>query len=151
MNHCLRIASTFGAATLAIGAAFAQTAGEAGAPPAPRVQSYAGVEYVNGGAGEEARTAIAQMQPAFALRVVFSDRSGEYIVADHVDVRNSSGSVLDVDKAGPMLLVKLAPGRYTIAATYAGHTESRSVEVGRGARTVNWSLPVAPAGTTSGD
>lgn len=123
--------------------------GDVGAPPTPRAQTYAGTEYVNGGAGEESRTAMARMQPGFPLRLVFSDRTGEYIVADHVDVKNGATSVLNVDKAGPLLLVKLAPGRYTIDATYAGRTEQRSV-FGQGSRTVNWSWPVVPVGTAGG-
>ena len=151
MKHAFRLVSTLVVAILAAGAAIAQAAGDDGAPPMPRVQSYAGVDYVSGGAGEEARTAMAKLQPAFALRLVFSDRTGEYIVADHVGVKNGAGSVLDVDKAGPLLLVKLAPGRYTVDATYGGHIESRNVEVGRGTRTVNWSWPVAPSGSGGSD
>ena len=39
-----------------------------------------------------------------------------------------SGTVLGVDRAGPMLLVKLPPGSYTVDATYDGKTERRTVQ-----------------------
>ena len=122
-------------------AALAQTAGDAGAPAAPRVHSAGGVEYLNGGAGEEARAAIDAQRAAFPLRLVFSVASGAYVVADHVDVNDAKGRVLAVDNAGPMLLVKLPPGDYTVDASYAGRTERRKVRVGRDAATVNWRWP----------
>ena len=59
----------------------------------------AGIAYVTGGAGEEARAAMAQLRPEFPLRVVFSDSSGAYVVADRVEVRGASG-VLAVSGAG---------------------------------------------------
>lgn len=125
------------------GAASAQTTAGAdpGAPPPPRVHSAGGVEYMNGGAGEEARAEIAAQRAAFPLRIVFSVAGGAYVVADHVDVSNGQGKLLGVDDAGPMLLVKVPPGDYTVDATYGGKTERRTVRVGRDAATVNWRWP----------
>jgi hypothetical protein len=125
-------------------AAQAQTAApgaDPGAPPAPRVRSEGGVEYINGGAGEEARAAIDAQRAAFPLRLVFSVASGAYVVADHVDVGSGAGKLLGVDNAGPMLLVRVPPGDYTVDATYGGKTERRRVRVGRDGATVNWRWP----------
>ncbi|MGZ5131525.1 MAG: hypothetical protein ACXWJ1_09545 [Caldimonas sp.] len=146
MRSSLRLLTFLAATAVAVGAAVAQTAGDPGTAPPPRVQSAGGIDYVSGGAGEESRAAMARLQPDFPLRIVFSDRSGGYVVAGHVAVKNAAGVVFELDTAGPMLLVKLPPGRYTIDATYSGTTERRSVEVGREARTINWVWPVAPAG-----
>ena len=84
------------------------------------------------------RAAIDAQRGAFPLRLVFSVASGAYVVADHVDVSGANGRVLGVDNAGPMLLVKVPPGDYTVDASYAGKTERRRVHVGRDAATVNW-------------
>lgn len=140
MNANARLASALVLALTFAGAAVAQTAPAAdpGAPPPPRVRSANGVEYINGGAGEEARAAIAAQGAGFPLRLVFSVAGGAYAVADRVDIGNAQGKVLGVDNAGPMLLVKLAPGDYTVEATYAGKSERKQVRVGREATTVNW-------------
>jgi len=108
---------------------------------APQTQSANGIEYINGGAGEEARAAIDAQRAAFPLRLVFSMTSGAYTVADHVEVSNAKGRVLGVDSAGPMLLVKLPPGDYTVEASYGGKHETRKVRVGRDGTTVNWRWP----------
>jgi hypothetical protein len=117
----------------------------AGADPgvaaAPQVQSADGIRYLNGGAGEEARAAMDARRGEFPLRLVFSVASGAYAVADHVEVSGAKGRVFAVDNAGPMLLVQLPPGDYTVAASYGGKTERRKVRVGRDATTVNWRWP----------
>ena len=136
MNSSTRFALTLVVALLSAGVAFAQA--DPGAPPPPQVRSANGIDYVNGGAGEEARDAIARMQPGFGLKLVFSNASGEYLVADHVAVKGRAGEVFDVDGAGPMLLVKLPPGDFTVIASYEGKTEQRAVKVGSGTSTLNW-------------
>jgi len=136
MPACARFAMTVVLALLSASLAFAESA--PGAPPAPQVRSANGVDYINGGAGEEARAAIAQMQSGFGLKIVFSNASGEYLVADRVSIKGRSGEVFAVDGAGPLLLVKLPAGNYTVAADIEGKTEQRAVTVGAGLRTVNW-------------
>ncbi|HEX4234408.1 MAG TPA: hypothetical protein VH041_08870 [Caldimonas sp.] len=143
MNTNTRLALFLGTAVLLTFAALAQTvpAGEAGAPPPPRIHSAGGIEYINGGAGEESRAAIDAERQEFPLRLVFSVASGAYVVADHVDVNDKTGRILGVDNAGPMLLVKVPPGDYTVDASYGGRTEQRRIHVGRDAGTVNWRWP----------
>ncbi|MDQ6639714.1 MAG: hypothetical protein M3Z15_08630 [Pseudomonadota bacterium] len=138
-----RLALSLGLALASTCSALAQpTPGaDPGAPPAPQVRSAGGVEYINGGAGEEARADIAAQRAAFPLRIVFSVAGGAYVVADHVDVSNAQGKVLGVDGAGPMLLVKVPPGDYTVVASYGGKSERRTVRVGRDPATVNWRWP----------
>jgi len=144
VNTNERLAVGLGLALLLTCAALAQTAAPAadsGAPPPPQVRSAGGVEYINGGAGDEARAAIDAQRSAFPLRLVFSVASGAYVVADHVDIGGVHGKVLGVDRAGPMLLVKLPPGDYTVDASYAGKSEQRKVRVAREPTTVNVRWP----------
>ncbi len=141
MKTNARIASSFGIA-LIVSAALAQTPPPAdlGAPPPPRVRTAGGIEYFNGGAGEEARAAIAVQTADFPLRLVFSIPGGAYAVADHVDIANASGKVLGVDAAGPLLVVKVPPGDYTVDVTSNGKSERRPIRVGTNAVTLNWRL-----------
>jgi hypothetical protein len=133
-----RFLLTLTLAVMCAGVALAQT--DPGAPPPPQVRSVNGVDYVNGGAGVEARDAIAQLQPRFDLKLVFSTPTGAYVVADHVSVKGRSGAVLDVDRAGPLLLVNLPPGDYTVSASVEGKTEQRAVRIGSGLSTVTWAF-----------
>jgi hypothetical protein len=135
-----RITSTIAIAIVAMVAAHAQVASspDPGAPTAPRVRSSNGIDYLNGGAGDESRAAILAQGAAFPLHLTFSVPSGAYAVADRAEIGNGSGTVLAVDNAGPLLLVKLPPGDYTVDATHGGKTERKRVAVGRGATTLNW-------------
>jgi len=139
MNTILRLALTFAMAFACAAVAHAQPA--PGAAPPPRVQLQGGVEYLNGGAGEEERAAIVAQSADLPLRIVFSVASGAYVLADHVDVANAGGAkVLSLDKAGPLLAIKVPPGDYTIDVTVAGKTERRPIKVGRQAVVLNWRL-----------
>jgi hypothetical protein len=139
MRTTFRFALTVLLAILCAGLALAQSG--SGAAPAPQLRSLGGIDYVNGGAGTEARDAITAMQGGFGLKLVFSDASGEYLVADHLAVKGHGGEVFDLDRAGPWLLVKLPPGRYTVTATYEGKSSQQVVDVGAATRTLNWRLP----------
>jgi len=113
------------------------------AAQSPVVEQSAGVEYINGGAGTEARDAIAAVQSRFPLRIVLSGKGGEYLVADSLSVRDGTREVLTVRNAGPLVMMNLPPGRYTVEASYLGKTHSTTVELGREPRTLNWSWPAA--------
>ncbi len=139
MQASTRFALTLALAVVCAGTAFAQT--DPGAPPPPQVRSAKGIDYLNGGAGEEARAAMTPLQSGFDLKLVFSNPSGEYLVADHVSVKGRAGEVFDVDRAGPLLLVRLPAGDYTVTANIEGRTEQRVVKVGSVLRTVNWRSP----------
>lgn len=144
MNANARLAWSVGLAMAFAGAALAQTtapAADPGAPPPPRVHSAGGIEYLNGGAGEEARQQIVVQSAGFLLRIVFSVAGGAYAVADHVDIASAGGKLLGVDAAGPLLVIKVAPGDYFIDVTAGGKPERRPVHVGAQPVTLNWRLP----------
>lgn len=135
----LAIAAVAGAAALAQpNADEAVIAGE----PAPELQSDAGtggVHYVQGGASLEAREALQQAQPAFSVRNEFSGQGGEYVVPDKVTVSGAQGQLLSLEQVGPILMLDLPPGRYTVEAHYAGQVQTKRLEVGKDApRTLNW-------------
>jgi hypothetical protein len=145
VNTETRLALGLGLALVVTCAALAQTAAAVpGAAPPPTVQRAGGVEYLNGGAGEEERAVMNAQRGAFPLRIVFSEPGGAYVVADHVDVSRGNAKVLGVDKAGPLLMLKLAPGEYAIDTSYLGRTARRQVRVGAEGTQLDWRLPDEP-------
>lgn len=122
--------------------AIAQPAGDA--PPVPRVERAGGISYVNGGAGEEARAVIDRLSPDFALRNVFSGQGGQYVVAERVTLQNTSGGEpVVIRDAGPILMISLPPGRYTMEATVGGQSQRKIVQVGSAPTRVDWRWPGA--------
>jgi hypothetical protein len=107
----------------------------------PMIEQSSGIEYINGGAGFEARDEIAAVQSGFPLRIVFSGKGGEYVVADTVTVRDQNRELLRVKDAGPLLMVNLPPGKYTIEASYLGKPQTTTIALGREVRTLNWNWP----------
>src|SRR5205823_4554758 len=78
---------------------------------------------------------------ALPLRIVFSVPGGEYGVADHVELSGPGGKKLGVDNAGPLLVVKVPAGEYSVDVRSHGKSEHRPVRVGREPVTLNWRLP----------
>lgn len=133
-------AATFTAVLVLCGAAHAQPVEQT---LRPRSDTTTGVEYVQGGAGEQEMQAVKAMQSQYPLHLVFSRNSGEYIVPDRITVTSADRVVLNVANAGPALLAKLPPGRYTIQADYLGSTQRRTVDVGRESKLVSWNWGAA--------
>lgn len=122
------------------GAAVAQSTEQA---LRPRTDAKSGIEYVQGGAGEGEMNAIKAMQSQYPLHIVFSRNTGEYVVPDRVTVSGTGGMVLDLSTAGPAVLAKLPPGRYTVTAQYLGGMQKRTVDVGASSKVVSWNWGAA--------
>ncbi len=120
-------------------AAYAQSAGPSAAPVVRH--SAGGIGYISGGAGEEDRTTMAARAQEFPFKVVLSGTGGEYIAAETFTVSSPQGEVLSVRDAGPIVMMNLPAGQYTLEASWKGKSERRSVEVGGAAQTVNWRFP----------
>jgi len=125
---------------LALAQAFAQVS--PGPATAPTVQQGpSGTEYLNGGGGDEERAAMAARQREFPFKVVMSGSGGEFVVADKLSVSTPQGELLAIRDAGPIVMIKLQPGQYTLEATWHGKTERRSVRMVSSAQTLEWRLP----------
>lgn len=144
MNAEARLALGLGLALIVTCAALAQAPAMPGAAPPPAAQRSGGVEYLNGGAGEEERAAMTAARAAYSLRIVFSQPGGAYVVADQVAVSRGGNRLIGVDKAGPFLMLKLAPGEYTVDTRYLGRTERRRLRVGAEGTQVDWRLADEP-------
>ena len=86
--------------------------------------------YISGGAGEDARRELLAKERDYNLKIVAADKSGDYLAAVQVVIESARKErVLDTTMEGPILLVKLAPGTYTIRATSDDTTLTRTVTI----------------------
>lgn len=115
----------------------------ASAAEQPRVQSNGAVDYLSGGVGKEEADALKQQSADYALTLEFaSARSAEgdaspgaYLADVKVDIRDAQGrQMLDTTTQGPLLLVRLPPGDYTVVADWHGVRKEHNVDLPEGAR-----------------
>jgi hypothetical protein len=86
-----------------------------------------GIQYANGGIGEEEADTLSQMATDYSLNLILSQGDGGKIVNVEVTIYDAQGkSVFTLSNAGPQLLVNLPPGRYRIMATYKGVKQSNT-------------------------
>ena len=103
------------------------------------------VGYV-GGAGEDERQAIRAQEPEYNLKIVAADKAGDYLADVQVVIESAKKQrVFETTMGGPILLVKLVPGTYTIRATSDARTLSRTVTLAaHGLRHADFRWEVSP-------
>jgi hypothetical protein len=107
----IRPAAALGAFALALSVS-------AAAAPLPTPVTENGITYLSGGFDPEEALAMQAEAPRYPLRLVFSAGERNEFLADvKVTIRDAAGKVLlDTYASGPIMLVKLPPGAYTIRA-----------------------------------
>lgn len=120
--------------TAVMGAGMLAISGVAPAAPAllpPQAQTINGTTYVNGGVGKEEKDAMRSMAAEYPLRITFSQRDNGELLADvPVAIVDAHGNrVFELPDAGPMLFVKLPPGKYEVSATFEGERQLRPVQL----------------------
>ncbi|HTI18959.1 MAG TPA: carboxypeptidase regulatory-like domain-containing protein [Trinickia sp.] len=96
----------------------------------PQIQQQGAVSYVSGGVGIDESTALKQQAPRWPLAMRFTGRASEYLGDVQVRIVDRHGAdVLSTQSQGPYMLVKLAPGQYTVHASYNDREQTRSVMV----------------------
>ena len=110
------------------------------------IVEHGAVAYVSGGIGGESIERMAALAHRFNLKLVFATKTGNYLADVAVRVDDALGNkVLDTVSEGPWLLVKTAPGRYHMRATFDGTTVDRWTTVPAGGRRdliLRWDAPV---------
>ncbi|MBI3367536.1 MAG: hypothetical protein HY021_03510 [Burkholderiales bacterium] len=145
MNPTARYVLTL---TLA-GAACWPLMSEADDVPLPAEQAYDQVVAMNGGANVDESEAMKRMYSRYSLRVMLTEPNGQYNVADKLVVMRNGATVGTIPDAGPFVLMTLAPGRYTLEASFQGRTQRKEVNVGRSGTTLQWVTPVSDFSHTS--
>ena len=127
----------------ALALAFALNAVGATLPPAKMEN---GVTYVSGGIGHDESAAMKAEARSYPLSMVFSaGKDNEYVADVRIAIRDKAGkAVLNTVSGGPIMLVKVPAGRYSIAAERNGKKLRRTVQVNqRGDKQVNFHWPSA--------
>jgi len=87
-------------------------------------------EMVSGGIGDTGMDKIVAAQKNYSLKLVFSEANGEYLADVDVIIQDRKGNtVISTDSVGPILLVKLKPGTYTVSSSTDRETTTRKIAV----------------------
>ena len=115
--------------------AHAQTA----APALPAFQTAGTLQYACGGIGIDESTAMRAAMPRYPLSLLFARAHGDYLANLAVQVQGPGGATERFTATGPVCLLQLPPGRYTVQATSEeGVVQQRSIQVGGSHRTLDF-------------
>ncbi|HXE28505.1 MAG TPA: hypothetical protein VN656_08325 [Stellaceae bacterium] len=103
-------------------------------PPALQAQQQGNITFVSGGAGDEDRDALKQVESQYNLRLLFAARNGNYLANIAVSLSDARGNaVLDTIADGPIFYARVPPGRYRLTVSNQGQAQSRDISIGNGA------------------
>jgi hypothetical protein len=102
--------------------------------------------FMSGGVGAASQQAIKQAERHYNLKLMFTGEGGMYLANVSVSIRDTSGNeVVNTVTEGPILLAKLAPGRYVVEAAVGMYNKKQNVTVGKGLKTIQMPFPVTDA------
>jgi hypothetical protein len=105
----------------------------------PAMKSQGVAQYMCGGIGSDESTAMRAAMKDHPLALLFARAGGEYLANVDVTVTDAKGgTALSMLATGPVCLVDLPAGRYTVQATINGMTKSETVTVGSGSKTADF-------------
>jgi hypothetical protein len=103
-------------------------------PPALQAQRQGDITFVSGGAGDEDRDALKQVESQYNLRLLFAARNGDFLANIAVTLSDARGNaVLDTISDGPIFYARVPPGRYRLTVSNLGQSQSRNINIGNGA------------------
>ncbi len=127
MNNSHRLLA---AGVLASFAALVSTPASAQGVPPMKTDGAGG--YVCGGIGIDQSTAFRSAMRKHPLSLLFARPNGDYLASVNVSIKGRGGDqAMGFEADGPVCLVDLPAGRYTVQATSAGVTKSRALKVGK--------------------
>ena len=102
----------------------------ANAQLADAVREVNGITFVSGGIGSDSRAQLAEREKFYNFKLVTTlEGSGKFVAAARVVVSSAAGSKLvDHVTEGPILLMGLPAGAYTISVTFRGVTRSKKIQ-----------------------
>ncbi len=105
----------------------------------PAMQSRGAGQYVCGGVGLDESTAMRAQMKDHPLSLLFARAGGAYLADVDVTVKDSAGATALAMRAdGPLCLVDLPAGRYTVEASSQGTVKSEAVTLGASPRTTDF-------------
>lgn len=95
--------------------------------------------YVCGGIGAEESTALRAAMKDHPLSLLFARAGGDYLADVDVMVKDAKGGIaLAMRASGPICLIDLPAGRYTVEAASEGVTKTEVVTLGSGSKTADF-------------
>lgn len=97
----------------------------------PALQKAGDVQFVCGGIGIDESTAMRAAMKDYPLSLLFATKTGDYLAKIQVVIEGEKGvEVAQFQAQGPVCLLRLEAGRYTVKASAdGGKAISQSVEV----------------------
>jgi len=127
-SSCARIATAFLFVAMATANAFGQ--------PAPGSLRLSGIDYLNGGIGVEEADRMRQMSGDYPVQMTFAERNqgaDEFVADVHLRVVDGRGvTLVDLPNQGPIFLLQVPPGDYTVEAVHQGDMKTRRFQVAPG-------------------
>ena len=103
----------------------------------PALQSAGAVQYSCGGIGVDESTAMRAAMKDYPLALLFAAPGGDYLADIKVQITGTGEASFTA--GGPVCLLKLPEGRYSVkATTQDGREKSQSVEVGKGSKSLDF-------------
>jgi hypothetical protein len=110
-------------------------------PAIPALQTQGVATYSCGGIGQTSSSAMLAARKDYPLSLLFATAGGEYMASVNLTVKDAKGAkVLSVPSTGPICLIKLPDGAYTLDAQANGKTKTQAVTVGGGAKAIDFSF-----------
>ncbi|MBU1360562.1 MAG: carboxypeptidase-like regulatory domain-containing protein [Gammaproteobacteria bacterium] len=105
----------------------------------PAMKSQGSGQYVCGGIGSDESTAMRAAMKDHPLSLLFARSGGAYLSDVSVTIKNAQGaSAMTLRASGPVCLIDLPDGQYTVEAMAEGVTKSQTVKVGGGPKTADF-------------
>ena len=106
----------------------------------PQWKGDGAVRYVCGGIGSDESNAMRAARKEHPLALLFARSDGAYLADVDVDIKGADGAPsLALRASGPVCLVDIPDGRYTVSArTTGGDAKSQAVTVGGGSKTASF-------------
>lgn len=96
----------------------------------PEVQKGDGIAFVSGGVGDESMTQLTDIEQQFDLKLFLVGQSGSYLSDVSIAITDAEGkAMLQTTSDGPLLLVNLPSGTYTIRASKNGTRLTQIINV----------------------
>ena len=114
---------------------FAAALSTAHAQPANGIPLQGQIGYLNGGFGEEQADLMRDMTSQFPVRFTFSRHNGthgtdEFVADVHLRIVDAGGrTLLDLPQQGPIFLLRLPEGAYSVEAEHNGEVKTRKFDV----------------------
>lgn len=108
-------------------------------PALPAFQTAGPLQYACGGIGSDESTAMRDAMKGYPLSLLFASKGGDYLASLAVELLDAQGAATRFTAAGPVCLLQLPAGRYTVkATTQDGNTQTQAVDVGPRGRTLDF-------------